>query len=273
MYIPADLVPERQHTSSPFRIEELFEDLRFRTEEHVHCLEAVGMGERAQGIRIERFSRTHPSDVDLAPFQTKSPIPVDVMDFDPSERNTLLTSCRSAQGNRPDDIQRVLDIRLYPVLRELIEKWGLEVFLGSEREFEAYYQSERWEPIIKFHIPSAAKYYLVRDSRDNLKVVLSGLVGRENLIAQLMTVKLAGLLRDDISIIGDPGHLHDLARDQVLLALDTIPGLRHGPNALIVAGCGLEENANAVARKVLGDAAAPSQVFHQTIVSLTYTPV
>ena len=67
---------------------------------------------------------------------------------------------------------------------------------------------------------------------------MSGLVSRDNIIAQLITLKYAGIT--DVTIIGDFFRFSDMVRNDIQQLKIKIPEITNRENILIIASCGLE---------------------------------
>lgn len=257
-----------------FKINLLHKELQKSTLEHINYLSSIGLAERAQGIKISKF-KSNLSDskfIDLAPFEKRTPIPAEVLKFDVNLKNTIITTDPNISGNDPKDLKKILDIRLYPTLRNLIRDYGVEIFLGTPQEMEAYYNSKGGKILFKFEIPSSAVYYLAQIN-EKLFVVMADLVSKENIVAQLLTLKLAGIKVDDIEIIGNPEHFKEIVDNDIEKLIVEIPQIQKGINVLIVAGCGLECMVSNIINCELKDQTEYSIDFDGNIVSLIYTPL
>ena len=248
-------------------------ELYKQTQEHIQYLKQVGLGERAEGIKIQPFyARMENSRaIDLTPFSKRTSIPKEVLDFDPLLKNTLITTDPKTPGNRPEDLNRILDIRLYPALRNLIKSKGIEIFVGTPAEMNAYYQSKGDKILYEFTIPSAAKYYLAENANKRPYVIMAGLSSRENIIAQLITLKFAGIKVEVIEIIGHVSHFTTIVRQDIKDLLQKIPALNKGQHGLIVAGCGLENRVSEIVKKHFKH--GKEIKFHGNLVSLIYIPL
>jgi len=277
LIVGVSLYPKAIYASSTqdFTSNPLLERLMRETQDHILYLTSVGLGERAQGIRVIPFQQDGflNEEIDLTVFKKRMPIPTEVLDFDPRAKNTLITTDPAFQGNNPVDLQRILDIRLYPSLRKLINENGVEIFLGTRREMVAYYKSKNSSMLFIFKIPSSARYYLLESKDGRLLLVMTGLVSRENCLAQLLTLKLAGLKIEDIDIIGDFSHFGHLVKKDMDILLSKIPNLQTGNHALIVAGCGLEEIVAGILGETFKGNTDKSLIFKGDIISLIYTPL
>lgn len=261
--------------SSEGRIHELGEKLMVQTQEHKSYLEGIGLGERAQGINLIpfHFEESMDDDIDLTVFDQRTPIPQEVLVFDPHKKNTLITTDQAVVGNNPADLKKILDIRLYPTLRNLIAEYGVEIFLGTRREMVAYYKTKKLTPLFEFKIPSSATYYLFGMDSDDYLVVMGGLVSRENITAQLLTLKFARENVANINIIGSPFHFNRLVRRDLDKVLQKIPEVRKGNQVLIVAGCGLEKKVNNIIKQEFKNKILDTVSFRGEIISFTYTPL
>lgn len=249
----------------------LYQELSRKTQEHIHYLSSIGLGERAKGIQLNRFpfEEMGRGAVDLVSFSRRTAIPSEACQFNPQAKNTLITTDPDVLYNKPEDLQKILDIRLYPTLRELIKENKIEVFLGTKDEMAAHYRVKGLKIVIEFIIPSSAIYYLAITEQQELFVIMSGLVGRENLIAQLITLKLAGINIETIEIIGEIEHFSQLVEQDLELLLRRQPDLQNGEHSLIVAGCGLEEKVNHIITTLFQNELREGQSFKGNILSLT----
>lgn len=250
----------------------LFTELAAATHNHIQYLSSIGLGERAKGIKFSKFSKDTKTSTmcDLASFENRTAIPHEVYNFNPHLKNTIITTDPNSSENKHEDLQKILDIRLYPTLRNLIKQNRTEVFLGSTEEMIAYYASKNAEILFEFQIPSSATYYLAMTKDNELFIIMAGLVSRENIIAQLLTLKLAKINLDTIEIIGQPDHFGTLVNKDIDQLTKEIPALRMGNNILIVAGCGLENIVSELIHKQFLEHLEPPQPF-KGISFLLYT--
>lgn len=253
----------------------LYTELANETEKHVQYLSAIGLAERAKMIHVGWFQeeKTNSGKINLAPFSKRSKIPQEVLEFDPRIKNTIITTDPLAESNKAEDLRSLLDIRLYPVLRKLMMDHRIEVFLGMKHEMAAYYKAKGDELLFEFSIPSSATYYLAESAKRELFVVMSGLVSRENLIAQLLTLKLADLKVEEIEIIGEPEHFTELVKEDIAVLLNQLPVLKKAKQVLIVAGCGLEGLVSEMIVKEFLQDLGKEQIFSGQIISLRYLPL
>lgn len=107
-----------------------------------------------------------------------------------------------------------------------------------------YYRLKQVQILFQFTIPSSAIYYLAEATNGELFVIMGGLVSRENIIAQLLTLKLADIQLNKIEIIGEIDHFTQLVHQDMHNLQNQIAGLKNGNNVLIVAGCVLEGTVN-----------------------------
>lgn len=132
-------------------VSNLYQEIARETEEHKVYLTTIGLGERAIGIQFKYFEIENLSvEVDLSPFAVHTAIPREVIDFDPQAKNILITTDPFVKGNREEDLQKILDIRLYPSLRNLIKQYGVHCFLGSIPEMNAYYEMNKTKLFLNF---------------------------------------------------------------------------------------------------------------------------
>lgn len=257
------------------RLNPLQERLVRETQDHILYLTSMGLGERAQGIKVIPFQQDNSSNegIDLAIFEKRMPLPTEVLEFDPKAKNTLITTDPDFQCNNPADLKRILDVRLYPSLRNLIHEHKIEIFLGTRREMVAYYKLKNLSPLFEFKIPSSARYYLLESKDGQLFVVMAGLVSRENCLAQLLTLKLANIKTETIDIIGDVGHFGHLVKKDMNILCSKIPTLQAGNHGLIIAGCGLKGTVSCILEETFKGNTDESLVFKGDIISLIYTPL
>lgn len=253
---------------------DLSEKIISNTRKHLEYLEELGLAERAKKIKVYPYIRiSSSSNIDLTPFDARMEIPREAIDFNPHVKNTIITTDPLASYNNPEDIERILDIRLYPVLRNLIRQNSIEIFLGTQAEMEAYYQVKGIEILYTFEIPSSARYYLARKSDGDHLIIMAGLSSRENIVAQLITLKLAGIPIEPIDIVGTEEHFSLLVKNDMQQLLNQIPSLKVGNNVLIIAGCGLRDQVSDCIINKFEDAVNPSKTFTGSIISLTYIPL
>lgn len=256
------------------RTEALYAKLSTLTQHHINYLSENGLAERAQGIQFRHFSCDEISaSIDLTPFEKRPTTPQAVIDFDPRAKNTLITTDPSIAFNRPEDIEKLLDIRLYPALRDLIKQNKVEAFLGTKEEMAAYYRSRGLAILFEFTIPSSAVYYLAENSAGEVMIIMAGLVSEENMIAQLLTLKLAGLQAEEVEIIGDVEHFTTRVENDFGELFQQLPELKEGSQALIIAGCGLEGAVSDLIGAHLQANMGQPHPFKGSIVSLIYTPL
>jgi len=264
--------------SKPLRTklrESFFAELSHKTEEHIRYLSSIGLEERGNGIRLNWFQSENLQEeiIDVARFDRRCPIPEEVLRFDPSKKNTIITTDPLTESNKPEDLKKILDIRLYPVLRNLMQDNKVEIFLGTKREMEAYYSSLNLALLFEFKIPSSATYYLAESSDGKTCLIMGGLVSRENVIAQLLTLKLADINVEEIEIIGEFAYFEQIVQKDIDALTQEILDLKQGPQLLIVAGCGLEDRVNKVVQSDPQRRFGAPNSFKGNIVSLTHTPL
>ena len=184
----------------------------------------------------------------------------------------MITTDPRVQHNKPEDLQKILDIRLYPALRAARAKENRDLS-QYKQEMVAYYRSAGSILIFEFTIPSSATYYLAEDRNGHFFVIMAGLVSRENIIAQLLTLKLAQIPLKKIEIIGDISHFRTLVQQDMEMLIHTLPNLQVGNHILIVAGCGLEEKVSKIIMHEFKDLIGTTRAFKGNIISLCYTPL
>ncbi|MEC7838723.1 MAG: hypothetical protein VX777_01640 [Chlamydiota bacterium] len=119
-----------------YRHSHIFSELFEQTRQHIQCLKDKGLGERSKAIQVKYFVEPLEKKelYDLTPFEKRTKIPQVVLDFDPSEKNTVITTDPNSEGNKVEDLTSILDIRLYPALRRMLHENNVEVFLGTKEE-------------------------------------------------------------------------------------------------------------------------------------------
>lgn len=252
----------------------LYEKIIADTKRHLDHLNRVGLGERAKKIKVYPYKCINNlNNIDLTPFNAHMEIPQEAINFNPHIKNTIITTDPSVSYNKPEDIERILDIRLYPVLRNLIRQNFIEIFLGTQAEMEAYYQSKDIEVLYTFEVPSSVLYYLARKNDGDHFIIMSNLSSRENVTAQLITLKLAGIPIEPIDIIGTEEHFSLLVEKDMQQLLEQIPALKVGNHILIIAGCGLRDKVADCIFNKFKHAINHAKEFTGSIVSLTHIPL
>lgn len=255
---------------------ELFSFLAAKTDAHIKYLQSVGLAERAKGINFSWFNRDElvGKTVDISTFKYQQAIPNVVETFNPHLKNTIITTDIEVSTNKQEDLDRILDIRVYPALREMIRNHKLNVFLGSKAEMVGHYENVGSNILFQFSIPSSATYYLAETKDHDYEVIMAGLVGRDNMIAQLLTLKLAEIDLRNIEIIGDFRHYQDLINKDMRELTSKITDLTSGEHhPLIVAGCGLEQMVCDILLYKYEDILDTPTRFEGDILSLIYIPL
>jgi hypothetical protein len=218
------------------------------TERHKIYLHAVGLADRATmrvtTIEGDPYSRKRGTSSELANHVPGGPtllqMPELIQDFNADEKNTLITTVPGPE-NRDEDIQQILNIRLYPPLLELLRQLPLEIYHGELLTMVTSYRIRGYETICRFQIPSAAEYYLLREvSSSRYMMLMAGLCGEENMLAQLLTLKLAKVELANITVFGNPHFYPALAETEATNAVNMLPGLSAHPSIVLVASCGTE---------------------------------
>lgn len=247
------------------------EQVTEETQKHCAYLTSIGLADRASYFKVKPFiyQETIPGSVDISRFSQNMPLPDVVHAFNTAEANTLFATLESTTEEEKQEIERVLDIRLYPTIRRLIGEKGAHVFLGSKTELQAYAGSIKEKIILEIEVPSSVKFYIALNDSGDIKIYIPNLVSHENLIQQLITLKLAGLDLLKIPILGDTQH-YKLVTAQDLLAFEKQASTYLAKrNVLIVAGCSLEETVCSTLEQVFVGKML-KQKFSGSLVSLTY---
>lgn len=255
---------------------DLFKNLDAETQSHIKYLSSIGLGERAKGIKFDWFKREDliGKSIELSSFTRRNSIPKIVENFNPYLKNTIITTDLDADENKSDDLNRILDIRVYPALRKMIRSHSMDIFLGSKAEMLGYYENSGATLLFQFTIPSSATYYLIETESQQFKIVMAGLVGRDNMIAQLLTLKLAEIDLQNIEIIGDFTHYRDLINQDIVELSSRISDLSSGEkHPLIVAGCGLEQMVCDILLEEYKNQLGTPTRFEGNIISLIYLPI
>ncbi len=253
----------------------LFQKLTMETRQHKKKLKEKGLVERANGINLKLFELgvSKNKNIDLTPFNKREMIPTIVLNFDISEKSTIITTCPVSSNNKNEDIEAILDIRLYPALKNLLKENPVEAFLGTKQEMEAYYRKKGVNILYEFQIPSSATYFLAESNKREQFIIMAGLVGKDNLIAQMLTLKYAGVYVENIEIIGTFNHFTTIVNNDLDSLFKTIPEIETGMNVLIIAGCDLKTFVNNILYDKYSDQLGTSRSFSGDIISLIYTPI
>ena len=251
----------------------LLEQLSKETKSHCDYLASIGLADRASHFTIKPFIYQDllPGTVDVSRFNRHLALPDIVRTFNTEEKNTLFAASEwSIKQQDNEELNRVLDIRLYPAIRQMIKEKEARVFLGSTIDLQAYTESMNETIIIEIAVPSSVKFYIALNNDGNKATVyISNIVSHENLIQQLITLKLAGIDLQSVPILGDT-HLYKLTCKEDLLAFEkqASPYLANR-NILIIAGCSLEETACSILEQIFSENIT-KQKFSGSIVSLHY---
>lgn len=240
------------------------------TKSHCQHLANTDLAERVNYFKVNPFIYQNSDTVpDISRFNHKMDLPKVVSEFDPHEKNTLFIHPGSKKNNQTQEIKRALDIRLYPSLRNLIRKNGAKVFLGSKVELQSYTDSINEKLIAEIEIPSSAKFYVSLNSLGDIKVYLSNLVSHENLIQQLITLKLAGIDLHKIPILGNTQQFKSVCQKDILEFEKQCVDYLVKRNVLIIAGCTLENLACSSLEQIVAGNMIKRK-FSGEILSLTY---
>ncbi len=253
------------------RTSHLLKQITDETKQHVSYLESIGLSDRAVRFKVDEFTYRDiaPDTIDINRFNSKMAIPSIVKEFNPSEKNTLFTTVDSKSDSEENEIKKLLDIRLYPTIKNLIQQHETTVFLGLVTELQAFTASKKEKILFEIEIPSSVKFYLAKNETENVKVYIAGLVSHENLIQQLMTLKLSGIDLNNISILGDPEHFKQICKNDLLSFKKEGNDYLAKRNVLIVAGCHLEETVCTSLNNIFANNSV-NKKFTGDIVSLTY---
>lgn len=248
----------------------VFDQILRETEAHKKYLSQLGLEERAKEIQVIPWEDPKLFlPMDLTSFDQRTSLPIEAINFDPKQKNTLITISSDTEENDSEELRKILDIRLYPSLRNLIRQENFEIFLGSSLEMAAYYKKRGCKVLLQFKIPSSATYYLAEDSNGKKIVIMAGLVSRENLIAQLLTLKLAGIPLDSIEIIGETNHFTKLVEQDISL----LQSSKDSRSILIIAGCGLRDTVSQYIYEQYSELLSPPSTFDGNVVHLTSIPL
>ncbi|KAM3074479.1 hypothetical protein ACMFMG_002717 [Clarireedia jacksonii] len=226
----------------------LLDSLSSATERHKVHLRAVGLADRATmrvtTVEGNSYSYDRGTSSELPNHVSGGPtllqVPELVQDFNTDEKNTLITTT-SGSGNCEEDIQKILKIRLYPALMGLLQQLPLEIYHGEVLTMVNAYRMRGYKTICRFQIPSSAEYYLLREvSSSKYMMLMAGLCGEENMLAQLLTLKLAEIELANITVFGNPHFYLDLAETEAENAVKMFPGLSAHPTIILVASCETE---------------------------------
>jgi hypothetical protein len=261
--IPPEVLSKQQ--------QEWFELITKETNEHCDYLASIGLEDRASYFKVKLFVYRDLvlSALDMTRFKQTMPLPERVLSFDPQEKNTLFVDSESTAKDQEQEINRALKVRLYPTIQRLIKEHGASIFLGSNIELQAYTTLAKEKLIIEIEVPSSVKFYIALDNTGRIKVYIAGLVSHENLMQQLITLKLAGIDLRNIAIRGDTQHYKTVCRDDLADFQKQAAPYLAKRNVLIVAGCSLEETVcNTLEQIFIGK--ITKNKFSGQLVSLTY---
>ncbi|ESZ91109.1 hypothetical protein SBOR_8509 [Sclerotinia borealis F-4128] len=258
------------------------------TEEHVQYLHAIGLSDRAimaiTSLVAETPPAPHISDhprnyLPSSPIPLPLPLPLSLQNFHPHEKNTLITTV-PGPTNRERDIQLLLDIRLYPALAALLHHLPLEIYREHMDTMIDTYRKRGWKPICRFTVPSAVTYYLMQSESEGSSrymMIMAGLCGEENILAQLLTLKLANVNLEGIMVYGPPNFYSQLAEHEAEDAITSMPALSTLPCIILIASCGTEEMLERVvlSKQTPWNTQFSKQTFEGSIlklISYTYIP-
>jgi hypothetical protein len=248
------------------------EQLSKETTQHCDYLTSIGLADRATYFKVKPFVyQSHGAkNIDISRFRQSMALPEEVRTFNINEKNTLFTRDEtSATEKDQEEINRVLAIRLYPAVRKLIQENETCVVLGSKMELQEYAESNREKILIEIEVPSSVKFYIALNSIGAIKIYIGSLVSHENLIQQLVTLKLAEIDLQKISLLGDTKYYASVCKKDLLDFEKQSSAYRSKRNALIVAGCSLEETVCSTFDQIFAGDIIKHQ-FSGDLVSLTY---
>lgn len=240
------------------------------TEAHCFYLESIGLADRAQYFNVKPFIyQEYGPETNISRFNQQVFLPEIVRAFNNHEKNTLFVNSESGEEDQKQEIKRVLDIRLYPTIRRLIEEKQTNIFLGSKTELQAYTKSNHEELIMQIEIPSSVKFYIAMNQSRDIKVYLSNIVSHENLIQQLITLKIADVDLQRIPILGDEQHYKSVCKEDLFKFEKQASAYLARKNVLIVAGCSLEETVCSTLEQIFNGKVTKNKFSGQQV-SLTY---
>ena len=92
------------------------------------------------------------------------------------------------------------------------------MFLGTKQKMLCHYD----QLLLEFSLPYTFKYYLISGAPNEYLIVMTGLVGHNNLVAQLCTVALANIHINNITIIGNTTCLRDIICNDIKQVVSTV---------------------------------------------------
>ncbi|STX50908.1 Uncharacterised protein [Legionella busanensis] len=261
--VPKEYLAKYQH--------EWLELISRETDEHCTYLASVGWADRAKYFKVAPFIYQDfiAKDIDISRFNYNMALPNIVRAFNPSEKNTLFANSESSSQDQEQEIKRALDIRLYPTIRRIIGEKATTVFLGSKVELQAYTESVKEKILIEIEVPSSVKFYLALNNAGELKVYISNLVSHENLIQQLITLKIAGIDLQKIPILGNTEQYKLICKEDLLAFEKQASTYLAKKNILIIAGCSLEDTVSSSLEQMFNGKISKNK-FSGHLVSLSY---
>jgi hypothetical protein len=252
--------------------QEWFERISRETTAHCAYLSSIGLADRAVYFKVRPFiyQECLSEGIDINRFNHNMPLPSIVCEFNSQEKNTLFVRDESfTEAQEQEEINRVLDIRLYPTIRRLIEEKGARIFLGSKIELQVFTASNKEKILLDIEVPSSVKFYITLTNVGEVKVYIANIVSHENLIQQLITLKLAGLDVHKLPILGDTQYYKLISQKDLLTFEKQSSSYLAKKNVLIVAGCSLEDTVCSTLEQIFFGKMT-RQKYLGTIASLTY---
>lgn len=244
--------------------------LNEETKKHCTYLASIGLADRVNYFKVNPFvSKDSEANENISRFNQSMDVPKLVDVFNPHEKNTLFSNDKSSAEDQLQEIKHSLDIRLYPTMRQLIEKKGVNVFLGSKNELQTYTESLKEKIIIEVEVPSSVKFYIALNTLGDIKIYLANLVSHENLIQQLITLKLAGIDIQKVPILGDTQHYKKVCKEDLIEFESQAANNLLKRNVLIVAGCSQEDMVCSTLEHIFFGKISKKK-FTGNLVSLTY---
>ncbi|MBI2784910.1 MAG: hypothetical protein HYX60_00805, partial [Legionella longbeachae] len=251
---------------------EWLEQINKETENHCIKLSSIGLGDRVNYFKIKPFiyQDITSEEQDIIRLTRTMDLPHIVDSFDINEKNTLFSSSElSTKEQDQEELNRVLDLRLYPTIKQIIKEKKANIFLGSKPELQVYSASLKEKLIIEIEIPSSVKFYLALDNVGDMKVYIANIVSHENLIQQLITLKLADINLKKIPIIGNTQHYKTVCKEDLITFEKQAFSYLAKKNVLIVAGCSLEDTVSSTLEQIFAGNISKKK-FSGSLVSLTY---
>lgn len=242
-------------------------------ETNAHCayLISIDLADRANYFKVKPciYQDVIPGTIDINRFNHHMVLPEIVHTFNPDEKNTLFANPESNAEDQKQEIKLALDIRLYSTIRRIIKEKMTSIFLGSKAELQTYTESIKEKLLIEIEVPSSVKFYIALNNTGDIKVYIAGLVSYENLIQQLITLKIAGIDLQKIPILGNTQQYQLICKEDLSAFEKQATTYLSRKNVLIIAGCSLEETVCSTLEQIFNGKMS-KQKFSGNLVSLTY---